>query len=87
MNDETEELLKQIKAYRNDMVARNYPFQQISDIITKWEMEKVPIKDFLEEAEKEKAELNESYKESVRQTTERKEKDTFIAKAIDGYGE
>jgi len=38
MNDETKELLKQIKAYRNDMVARNYPFQQISDIITKWEM-------------------------------------------------
>ena len=29
-------------------------------------------KDFLEEAEKEKAELNESYKESVRQTKERK---------------
>jgi len=84
MNDETEELLKQIKAYRNDMVARNYPFQQISDIITKWEMKKVPIKDFLEEAEKEKAELNESYQESVRQTNERK---TFIAKAIDGYGE
>ena len=31
-------LLKEIKAYRNDMVARNYPFQEISDIITKWEM-------------------------------------------------
>ena len=29
-------------------------------------------KDFLEEAEKEKAELNASYKESVRQTKERK---------------
>ena len=29
-------------------------------------------KDFLEEAEKEKKELNESYQESVRQTTERK---------------
>lgn len=41
MNDETEELLKEIKAYRNDMVARNYPFQQISDIITKWEMKKI----------------------------------------------
>ena len=89
MTDEVEELLKQIKAYRNDMVARNYPFQQISDIITKWEMKKVmggatPVKDFLEEAEKEKAELNESYQESVRQTNERK---NFIAKAIDGYGE
>ena len=38
MNEETQELLRQIKAYRNDMVARNYPFQEISDIITKWEM-------------------------------------------------
>ena len=66
------ELLEQIKAYRNDMVARNYPFQQISDIITKWEMKNVPKLDFLEEAEKEKAELNESYQESMRQTNERK---------------
>ena len=80
MTDEVEELLKQIKAYRNDMVAKNYPFQQISDIITKWEMKNVPGAiapsrklDFLEEAEKEKKELEESYKESVRQTNERKE--------------
>ena len=36
-----EELLKELKAYRNDMVARNYPFQQINDIITKWEMKKL----------------------------------------------
>ena len=41
-------------------------------------------KDFLEEAEKEKKELEESYKESVRQTKERK---NFHARAIDGYGE
>ena len=41
MNKETEELLRQIKAYRNDMVARNYPFQQISDIITKWETKEI----------------------------------------------
>jgi len=68
MNNKVEELLKQIKAYRNDMVAKNYPFQQISDIITKWEMKK----DFLEEAEKEKKELEESYQESVRQAKERK---------------
>ena len=34
-------------------------------------------KDFLEEAEKEKKELNESYKESVRQTKERKKKRIF----------
>ena len=67
MNDETKQLLKEIKAYRNDMVARNYPFQQISDIITKWENKK----DFLEEVEKEKKELNESYQESVRQAKTR----------------
>ena len=72
-NKELEELLKEIKAYRNDMVARNYPFQQISNIITKWEMKKVPKLDFLEEAEKEKKELEESYKESKRQTEERKQ--------------
>ena len=65
-----EELLKEIKAYRDDMVARNYPFQRISDIITKWENKK----DFLEEAEKEKKELNESYRESDRQTNERKKR-------------
>ena len=41
MNKELEELLKELKAYRNDIVARNYPFQQISDIITKWEIKKV----------------------------------------------
>ena len=80
MNTELEELLKEIKAYRNDMVARNYPYQQISDIITRWEMKKVSaevsrkgMKDFLEEAEKEKKELNESYQESVRQAKERKD--------------
>ena len=82
MNEETKELLKEIKAYRNDMVARNYPFQQISDIITKWETKETtseklqdelePITDFLEEAIKEEKELNDSYKESLRQTKERK---------------
>ena len=72
MNKELEELLEEIKAYRNDMVARNYPHQQISDIITKWEMKKVPTKDFLEEVEKEKKELEESYQEAKRQTEERK---------------
>jgi len=75
MNKELEELLKEIKAYRNDMVARNYPFQQISDIITKWEMKKVPKLDFLEETEKEKKELEESYQEAKRQTEERKSKE------------
>ena len=38
MNEETKELLKEIKKYRDEMVARNLPFQWISDIITKWEM-------------------------------------------------
>ena len=41
MNNETKELLEEIKAYRDKMVARNYPHQQISDIISKWETKKV----------------------------------------------
>ena len=41
MENETKELLKELKAYRDEMVARNYPFQQISNIITKWEMKNV----------------------------------------------
>ena len=41
MIEETKELLEEIRAYRDEMVARNYPHQQISDIITKWEMKKV----------------------------------------------
>jgi|TARA_R110002020_G_scaffold58386_3_gene160110 hypothetical protein len=52
MNEETKKLLKEIKAYRNDMVARNYPFQQISDIITKWETkdktEEIKSKEWIE---------------------------------------
>ncbi len=69
MNDETKQLIEELKAYRNDMVARNYPFQRISDIIVKWEHKK----DFLEEVEKEKKELNDSYQESVKQAQSRKE--------------
>ena len=72
MDSDAEALIKEMKEYRDGMVARNLPFQWISDIITKWEMKNVPKLDFLEEAEKEKAELNESYQESVRQTNERK---------------
>ena len=41
VESDAKELIKEMKEYRNDMVARNYPFQQISDIITKWEMKKV----------------------------------------------
>ena len=84
MENEIKKLLKEIKAYRDDMVARNYPYQRISDIITEWETKKAetvseklqeelePIKDFLEEAEKENRKLKASYQESVRQANERK---------------
>lgn len=71
ISEETKKLLKEIKAYRDDMVARNYPFQQISDIITRWENKK----DFLEEAEKEKRELAECFQEAKRQKEERKAKE------------
>ena len=81
MNAELEELLKELRAYRDDMVARNYPFQEISDIIIKWEMKDVPNvivpsrkRDFLDEAEREKEELEDSYQEAVRQTKERSDK-------------
>ena len=71
MSNEIKELIKEMKEYRDGMVVRNLPFQWISDIITKWEMKK----DFLEEAEKEKKELEESYQESRRQTEERRSKE------------
>ena len=74
MDSDAEALIKEIKKYRDGMVAKNLPFQWISDIITKCEMKKVPKLDFLEEAEKEKKELEESYKESVRQAKERNER-------------
>ena len=38
VESDAKELIKEIKEYRNGMVARNLPFQWISDIITKWEM-------------------------------------------------
>ena len=41
MDSDAEALIKELKEYRNGMVARNLPFQWISDIITKWEMKKV----------------------------------------------
>ena len=44
-----------------------------------------PIKDFLDEAEKEKQELEESYQESVRQTKERKAKE--LLGPLDSFSE
>jgi hypothetical protein len=41
MANDIEELIKEIKEYRDGMVVRNLPFQWISDIITKWEMKQV----------------------------------------------
>ena len=40
-NEETEALIKEMKEYRDGMVARNLPFQWISEIFTKWEMKQV----------------------------------------------
>ena len=53
MNEETKELLNEIKEYRKTMVARNLPFQLISDIITKWEMKgvKTPSEQLQDELE------------------------------------
>ena len=41
MDSDAEALIKEMKEYRNGMVARNLPFQWISNIITKWEMKKL----------------------------------------------
>ena len=41
MENETKELIKELKEYRDGMVVRNLPFQWISDIITKWEMKEI----------------------------------------------
>ena len=41
MDSDAEALIKEMKEYRNGMVARNLPFQWISDIITKWEMKQI----------------------------------------------
>ena len=41
VESDAKEFIEELKAYRNDMVARYYPLHQISDIITKWEIRKV----------------------------------------------
>ena len=41
VESDAKELIKEMREYRNGMVARNLPFQWISDIITKWEMKQV----------------------------------------------
>ena len=77
MNDETKELLKEIKAYRNDMVARNYPYQQISDIITKWETKGIKT---ISEQSQDELEPIKDYDEHNRDTS----KDPFKGTSIEG---
>ena len=43
VESDAKELIKEMREYRNGMVARNLPFQWISDIITKWEMKQVKM--------------------------------------------
>ena len=70
------DILKDIRKVRDDLVAQSNPhYQALTNIIYKWETkiatDGIVKKDFLEEAEKEKKELEESYQESVRQAKER----------------
>ena len=64
----------------NDTYRKNYDkiFKKKSQPKKDWwnymECAPAPEKDFLDQAEREKKELEESYKESLRQTNERKEK-------------
>ena len=34
---EIKDLLEDVKAYRNTMVARNFPYQEITNLIMKWD--------------------------------------------------
>ena len=77
MNNETKELLEEIKVYRNEIVARHYPFQRISDIITKWETKKV--KTVSEELQNELEPIKD-YDEHDRDTS----KDPFKGTSIEG---
>ena len=43
VESDAKELIKEMKEYRDGMVARNLPFQWISDIITIWEMKLVKM--------------------------------------------
>ena len=61
--NQKEDLLK-AKHYIDMAIDRDYP-EEVKDV----------KKDFLEDAEKEKKELEESYNESVKQTKERKQKE------------
>jgi hypothetical protein len=60
-------------------IDRDYPEKNYDELLKKGvignETTLGDVKDFLEEAEKEKKELEESYKESQRQTKERKSKE------------
>ena len=67
MENEIKKLLKEIKAYRDDMVARNYPYQQISDIITKWETKKV--KTVSEESQNELEPIRDTSKDPFKGTS------------------
>ncbi len=40
-----EELLEDLKKHRNDMVSRNYPFQQLSNLILNYEDKAKEVKD------------------------------------------
>ena len=69
-----------ISRVSNDMYRKNYDkiFKKKSQPKKDWwnhmECAPAPEEDFLDQAEREKKELEESYQESLRQTKERKEK-------------
>jgi len=58
-----EDLLDDVKAYRNTMVARNFPYQEITNLIMKWDqkiLEETPeykLKMFQEREQEERENL------------------------------
>ena len=77
MDSDAEALIKEMKEYRNGMVARNLPFQWISDIITKWEMKQVKT---VSEQSQDELEPIKDYDEHNRDTS----KDPFKGTSIEG---
>ena len=66
-----ENLLDDVKAYRNTMVARNFPFQEITNLIMKWDqkiLEETPeykLKMFKEREQEERENLERISREAI----------------------
>ena len=84
---EIKDLLEDVKAYRNTMVARNFPYQEITNLITKWDqklLEDTPEYKQQKEIE-EKEEQLEKFKKREQEERENLEKISKEAKEEEEY--